>query len=72
MKVPLFDLVGDKKIPNIQMFSSLGTESSSVVLEENSRLIVLVHDNSSNRDEVSDHQLQGVQSLLRFWYSVSA
>ena len=44
MKVTLFDSVGDKKIPDIQMFSSLGTGSSSVVLEENFRLIVLVHD----------------------------
>ena len=35
MKVTLFDSVGDKKIPDIQMFSSLGTGSSSVVLKEN-------------------------------------
>ena len=44
MKVTIFDSVGDKKIPNIQMLSSLGTGSSSVVLEENYRLIVLIHD----------------------------
>ena len=35
MKVNLFDSVSDKKIPDIQMFSSLGTGSPSVVLEEN-------------------------------------
>ena len=36
MKVTLFDSVGDIKIPDIQIFSSLGTGSSSVFLEENS------------------------------------
>ena len=35
MKVPLFDSFGDKKIPNSQMFSSLGTGRLSVVLKEN-------------------------------------
>ena len=35
MKATLLDLVGDKNIPDVQMFSSLGTGSSSVVLEEN-------------------------------------
>ena len=37
MKVTLVDSVGNKKIPDIQMFSYLGTGSSSVVLEENCR-----------------------------------
>ena len=36
MKVTFLDLVGDEKIPDIQIFSSLGTGRSSVVLEENS------------------------------------
>ena len=44
MKVTIFDSVGDKKIHNTQMLSSLGTGSSSVVIEENCRLIVLIHD----------------------------
>ena len=43
MKVTLFDSVSDKKIPDIQMFSYLGTGSSSVVLKENCQLIVLLH-----------------------------
>ena len=34
MKVTLLDSVGDEKIPDVQMFSSLGTGSSSVVLED--------------------------------------
>ena len=36
MKAILLDSVSDKKITDVQMFSSLGTGSSSVVLEENS------------------------------------
>ena len=43
MKVPLFDSVDGKKKTNIQMFSSLGTGSPSVFIEENCRLIVLIH-----------------------------
>ena len=36
MKVIILDSVGDEKIPDVQIFSSLGTISSSVVLKENS------------------------------------
>ena len=36
MKVTLLDSGGDERIPDIQMFSSLGTGGSSVVLGENS------------------------------------
>ena len=43
MKVSIFDSVGDKKIPNIQMFRSLGNGSPSVVLEEDCQLVVLIH-----------------------------
>ena len=57
MKVTLFDSVGDKKIPNIKMFSSLGTGSPSVVLEENCGLIVLIND---RRMDIIDLELQEI------------
>ena len=44
MKVTFLDSVGDEKIPDVQMLSSLGTRNSSIVLEENGWLIILVHD----------------------------
>ena len=44
MNVPLFDSVSDLKKSNVQMFIYLGTGIPSIVLENNCRLIVLIHD----------------------------